>query len=407
MKRYMHKILFLLSLVFATGVVLISCKKDDKPNGGVPKIDYVRLTDPAKADSFLTSANMGQLIAIVGQNLSGARQIFFNDKEGFLNPTYTTDPTILVSIPKGLPTVKTDKMTLIFEDGYELVYDFEVTIPPPALASIKCEYVPDGDIVVLYGDYFYEPLTVTFAGGLEGELDSVGETKIKVVVPDGATTGKITVANSVGSSESPFLFRDNRNIILDFDVLIHETWTAAIAYADSAPEIGPTSGNYAIIQSDDVTDWDWENNLALFAWGEGARGGEIPLATGFVPDLDFRFEVNVVEPWFDVRMEIYFSPFGTEHGRDDTDPSFCRWKPWLSGPFTTDGWITVSIPLSEFWFDHDDATTAEEGSQPLADLTGLTNLNMMIFGPRESITSATYPVQVCVDNVRIVPREVD
>ena len=143
-------------------------------------------------------------------------------------------------------------------------------------------------------------------------------------------------------------------------------------------------------------------------WGENVRGN-VPLATGFVPNLDFRFEVNITEevPWYDIRMEIYFSPYGQGHGRDAVDPSFARWKPWLDGPYSTDGWLTISIPLSEFWFDRDDGTSATVGSQPLQSLDGLTNLNMMVFGPQESDASNTHPVQICVDNIRIVPHTVD
>jgi hypothetical protein len=238
-------------------------------------------------------------------------------------------------------------MTIIFDDGFELHYDFVIDVPAPELYSIKCEYVPYGGTVVLYGDYFFLPTTVLFPGDMEGEITALFKDRIEVTVPEGATSGQIKVKTNFGEAESNFLFRDDRNTIVNFDDLMHETWTAAVAYADSAPEIAPVSGNYAIIQSDAVAAWGWENNLAIFAWGEGARG-DVPLATGFVPDLDYRFEVNVPIPWYDVRMEIYFSPYGAGHGRDDVDPFFARWKPWLDGPYTTDGWITVSIPLSEF-----------------------------------------------------------
>ncbi len=406
MKKNLNILPLFLGITLLAGILIISCKEDEKPNGGVPIIDYIRLTDTAAADSFITSAYMGQLIAIVGRNLSGAREIMFNDQPGFLIPTYVTDVSILVNVPSTVPTSINNKMIITFEDGYELQYDFYVDVPPPVITSIKCEYVPDGDIAVLYGDYFFEPITVLWPGDVEVEIVSMEKTKIEVTVPEGATPGQIKIQTLFGEALSPFLFRDNRNTIVDFDLLLHESWTAAVAYADSAPEIAPTSGNYAIIQSDDVTDWDWENNLAVFAWGENVRG-DVPLATGFVPALDFRFEVNVVEPWYDVRMEIYFSPYGQGHGRDAVDPSFCRWKPWLEEPYTTDGWITVSIPLSQFWFDRDDAASAVNGSQPLQNLTGLTNLNMMIFGPRESDASATHPIQVCVDNIRIVPHDIE
>ena len=405
MKTYSN-ILFLLAWFLLIGIFSISCEKE--PKKGTPRIDYVRSTDPEKADSTFTSAFLGQLIAIVGENLGGARQIFFNDQEAILTPTYVTDRTILVTVPSAAPLDITNKMTIIFEDGYELIYDFPIEIPAPILTSMKCEYVPDGGTAVLYGDYYFLPTTVTFPGDLEAEITALFQDKIEVTVPAGTTSGRIKVETLFGEAESEFLFRDNRNTIVNFDDLLHEDWTAPVAYADSSPEIAPVSGNYAIIQSEAAAAWNWQNSLAIFAWGENLRGN-VPLATGFVPNLDFRFEVNITEevPWYDIRMEIYFSPYGQGHGRDAVDPSFARWKPWLDGPYSTDGWLTISIPLSEFWFDRDDGTSATVGSQPLQSLDGLTNLNMMVFGPQESDASNTHPVQICVDNIRIVPHTVD
>ena len=405
MRRFNEHSMLLLFLVFIIGAIITSCKKE--PEEGTPSIDYIRSTNPELADSTFTSAFMGQLIAIVGENLGGAREIYFNDQQAELTPTYVTDRTILVSVPSEVPGVITDKMTIIFDDGYELVYDFAIEVPAPELYSITCEYVPDGGTVELVGDYFFYPTTVIFPGELEGEITTLFQDRIEVTVPEGSTPGRIKIHTNFGEVESNFLFRDNRNTIVNFDDLMHETWTAAVAYADSAPDPAVCSGNYAVVQSSAAAAWLWENNLAIFAWGEGARATEEQLVTGFIPDLDFRFEANVPIPWYDIRMEIYFSPYGQGHGRDAVDPSFARWKPWLEEPYTTEGWVTVSIPLSEFWFDRDDGTGLTEGSQPLEDLTGLTNLNMMVFGPQESDAANTYPVQICIDNVRIVPRSVE
>jgi hypothetical protein len=56
------------------------------------------------------------------------------------------------------------------------------------------------------------------------------------MIPAGSTHGKIKVKTNFGEVESDFLFRDNRNTIMDFDTYLHETWTAPVAYADSAPD---------------------------------------------------------------------------------------------------------------------------------------------------------------------------
>ncbi len=399
MKTITKYIFPLMIPVFFIGLILISCEKKD--GGGTPVINYIRITDPEKADSFLTAAYMGDLIVIVGENLGDAREIWFNDQKAYLTPTYITDKTILVNVPSSVPKELNNKIKIVFADGYELLYDFTIDIPGPELYSIKCEYVPDGETVELTGDYFFDPTTVIFPDNIEAEILSMTKTSLQVTVPEGSTSGKIKIRTTFGETESDFLFRDNRNILLDFDTYFHELWTAPVIYADSAPDPAPCSGNYVNIISDEVGAWDWENFLSIQYWAENSTKGDVPLATGLVNDLVFRFEANVPIEWHKVRMEIYMTIYGNGHGRDaQPPPSHARWMPWKDGPFTTDGWITVSIPLSDFMFDKNDPEDNEEGSRPIADLSVLTNLTMMIFGPN---SAPYYPLKICIDNVRIVP----
>jgi hypothetical protein len=403
MKTFKKYIILLMIPVFFIGLIFLSCEKKD--DGGTPVIHYIRITDPEKADSFLTAAYMGDLIVIVGENLGGAREIWFNDQEAYLTPTYITDETILVNVPSSVPKELNNKMKIVFADGYELLYDFTIDIPGPEIYSIKCEYVRDGGIVELTGDYFFDPTTVIFPDNLEAEISTMTKTSLEVIVPEGSTTGKIKIRTTFGEVESDFLFRDNRNIILDFDTYFHELWTAPVIYADSAPDPAPCSGNYVNIISDEVGAWDWENYLSIQYWAENSTKGDVPLATGLVNNLIFKFEANVPIEWHAVRMEIYMTIYGNGHGRDaQPPPSHARWMPWKDGPYTTDGWITVSIPLSDFMFDKDDAEDNEEGSRPIEDLSILTNLTMMIFGPA---SSPFYPVKICIDNVRIVPNTIE
>ena len=72
--------LFLVSALVLGGI-LISCSDDDAANGGQPSISYIRITDPASSDSLVVSAGQGQMIAIIGENLEGAREMWINDRE--------------------------------------------------------------------------------------------------------------------------------------------------------------------------------------------------------------------------------------------------------------------------------------------------------------------------------------
>lgn len=398
MKSVLKHITLLILPAMIIGVLGCS-KDDDKPNNGTPAVHYIRSTDPALSDSLLVGSFMGSLIAIVGENLGNTKALWFNDQQATLNPTYITDKTILVNVPSTVPTVVTDKMRFVFGDGSELLYDFKVNVPAPLVDGIKCEYVPDGGVAVLKGDFFFEPMKVIFPGDVEGQIVSLSKTEVQVTVPAGAGSGPITVQTNFGKAKSKFYFRDNRNILLDYDTKLHETWTAPIANPASNPDPAPVSGGYAYFKHAADGAWMWTNELTMQYWAPRGRGN-VPVATGQPSDLVFKFECNVPQEWKDVRMEIFFGPFADDHGRDAPGTVFARWKPWKSGPYKTDGWITVSIPLSEFKYGKDDPDDDVIGSRKIENLSSLTNVVMMLFGP----ANGTNPVHVCVDNLRIVPQ---
>lgn len=389
-----------LLIIPATMIGVLSCSKDDpQPNNGTPLVSYIRSTDPALSDSLLTGSFMGSLVPIVGENLGNTKALWFNDQQATLNPAYITDKTILVNVPSTVPTVVTDKMRLVFGDGSELLYDFKVNVPAPLIDAIKCEYVPDGELAVLQGDFFFEPMKVIFPGDLEGQIVSLTKTEIQVAVPAGAGAGPITVQTNFGKVKSKFYFRDDRNIILDYDTKLHETWTAPIANPAGNPDPAPVSGGYAYFKHAADAAWMWTNELTMQYWAPRGRGN-VPVATGLPGDLALKFECNVPVEWRDVRMEIFFGPFADDHGRDANGTVFARWKPWKNGPFKTDGWITVTIPLSEFKYGKDDPDDDLVGSRKIENLSSLTNVVMMLFGP----ANGPNPVHICVDNLRIVPQ---
>jgi hypothetical protein len=401
MKKFINHMPLLLVTVMIAGMIGLTTTSCNKETVGTPEIFYVRVTEPAKADSLLVGAYMGNLVAIVGQNLGNAQEIWFNDQRATLNPAYVTDETILVSVPSSVPSEVTNKIRVIFKDKSELLYEFSVNVPGPVLSGIKCEYVPAGGQIELTGDFFFEP-KVIFPGNIEGVITDFEKTIMHVTVPEGVNPGSIAVQTNFGKVNSKFLFRDNNNIILDFDTWAHESWTAPIALASSNPDPAPCSGNYAYFKHAAVGEWMWTNELTLQYWAPRNSRGNVPVAKGQVSDLVFRFEANVPVEWKDVRMEIFFGLYKEDHGRDAAGTAIARWKPWKAGPYKTNGWVTISIPLSDFKFTTSDPTNDEIGSASIKDLSVLTNVTMMLFGPFETGTTVKSPVQICVDNFRIV-----
>ena len=387
-------------LLFGSALFFITSCEEDTPDtlaekDGPAVISYIRVTDPTVSDSLLTGAFMGSLIAIVGDNLGDAKELWFNDQKALLEPNYITDKTILVNVPTIVPTEVTDKMRIIFSDGSELIHDFKVNVPGPVISGVKAEFVPDGGIMELYGDFFFNP-KVSFTGGAEGEIVSSEKTVIHVRVPAGAQPGPVTVQTSFGKVNSKFLFRDNRNIILNFDDKSCETWTAAYSSTALLEGVDPVDGTYAYFKNDNHGAWSWQNGMTMQYWAPRGRG-PVPVAVGNPNDMVFKMEVNVPVPWTDLRMEIFPAPFGESEGRGSNLSAICRWAPFEDGPFQTDGWVTVTIPLSEFVHN----TSDDNPTRKIEDFSQLSNFTMMSFGPCNN----PVPIRIAFDNIRIVPKD--
>ena len=162
--KSINKILLVLFMAVGVAGIFISCDKDNDDTG-TPSVSYVRITRPQSSDSLLVGAGQGQLIAVVGKNLQNAVEVWFNDRQATLTPTYITGTSILVTVPNPIPLTISNKMKIVFNNGYVLFHDFVVEISEPYIAGMVSEFVNDGDIATIRGDFFYEPLTVTFPGG--------------------------------------------------------------------------------------------------------------------------------------------------------------------------------------------------------------------------------------------------
>lgn len=376
--KSVNKILILMLTVAGT-IWLSSCEKDD--SDGTPSISYVRITDPNSSDSLLVGAGQGQLIVIMGSNLHNAVEIWFNDRQAILTPTYITSQSIIVRVPSEIPLDVSNTLKILFSNGFELVHQFEVQISKPLLNSMECEFVNDGDIAVIRGNYFYLPLTVTFPGGLDGVLTGVTDTEIRVRVPAGATPGQITVKTNFGETISDFLFRDDRPKVIDGDP--HEGWWGTYLVtnvtADDPPKI---SGNYYRMKKE-VKAWTWDSPEVA-----GGPANSMPDHANNVPDLailkpsDFnlKFEVNTVKPYNSNRVMFNV-------GLNGEDNNAYIWP----APYDTKGkWHTIVIPFEEVYNSY--------ATKPSINPAGYWS-RILIFGP------GNLDADICFDNLRVVPKK--
>lgn len=416
MKRYIVDILTLTLLLSFT---LVSCKEshsDVKGSGPTPEVSYVRPCDAELSDSLIVSAYLGEQIAIIGNHLEGVNAIYFNDQKAKLNPNFVTSNSIIVNVPSGIPALKEDLIKLCTAAKDTVLFTFETKVPAPITKSMKCEYVPDGEVAEISGLYFVDdegvPLEVIFPGGKKGEVISSTLNNIQVKVPAGAEEGPIKVKSVYGTSESDFHFRDQRNIILDFDTLFpdggyHHGWHAGAGYGTE----GGINGQYLIF-SGEMEDNKWDDSK--FGYERWTMRPDDPdfFDTSNLEDYVLKFEVNVVEPWSSSALQVIFT--GAEevwnnwhdsdvengtHGGNAyvSDPSYPRalWNPWKeTGSFTSDGWITVTIPLTDFKYNAQGEEVAPKG---IGHYSGIT---LFVFGGGVSGTPCTPTIYF--DNVRVV-----
>jgi hypothetical protein len=375
-----NKVILILLLTAGVVSAFTSCKKEEST--ATPSISYVRVTRPEASDSLLVGAGQGQLIAIVGNNLQDAMEVWFNDQQARITPTYITKTSLLVSVPPQIPTSVNNKLKIIFKNGYELLHDFQVQISKPVVTSMLSEYVNEGSIATIYGNFFYEPVTVTFTGGANGTVVARKDAELQVQVPAGAQPGPITIRTNFGQVTSTFWFRDNRNLIISGDP--HEGWWGK--YLVTAPNTAngdpvKISGNY----------YRFKKMIGAWAWDEpevaGGPANSMPVHSKNIPDAaimnpadyNVKFEINTVKPYN--KSRIIFN-VGTVEDNDGY-----IWQP----PYDSKGqWHTITIPYEEM--------VAKYKVKPVVNPAGYWT-RILIFGGDD------FDADIAFDNLRIVPKK--
>ncbi|MCA5005159.1 glycan-binding surface protein [Sphingobacterium bovistauri] len=412
--RTKYKILngLICTLVLFSLITLESCKKDDQRfqlTEGSPDIRYVRMPDANVSDSLLTSAFLGNSIAIVGENLTSVSEVWFNDQKGILNTSLITDNVIIISVPKEIPSLVTDKIYFINKSKADtLGYDFNILVPKPAVVEMLCEYVNAGDVATIRGNYFLpvsgsETPTVIFTPNIKAtQVVSHSPTEIKVVVPAGATEGPIAVESRYGSTRSTFHFRDTRGMITNYDAdfPIVNSWGRTGRLEEDPAYI--LSGKYLKLSGSFTSPGEWtagsESEALSHYWGN--ENGH----TGNIFTIDpatavMKFEANVPAKWSAIGLSFIFAGAGATNGPlyEDAKPRGI-WMPWRNtGDYQTDGWVTVSIPISEFKYNGAGTALAEIPA-------GFDNLNIFLANRGLPYVGTDCNPVILIDNLRVVPQ---
>lgn len=395
--------MLLLAALFS-GTVFQACEKSDT-DSGMPVVNYIRLNDPAKSDSLIVSALMGNIIVIMGENLQDVNQIWFNDQPASVNTNLVTGSAIIVTIPNVIPGIVTNQIRLITASKKDtLKVPFNVKVPAPKVDAMLCEYVPTGGTAVIQGNFFINdpgsPLKVIFPGNIEGTVTNVSIHEIKVTVPPGSGVGPIQVKSIYGTTRSSFYFRDDRNIILDFDTKTAAGGWRSGVIKNSDPD--PIAGSFVKFTGTMTgkSGATWNEDAFSFNYWPSANGRpDVPVYTGDIANAVLKFECNVVDSWQAGALQMIFTPYatsGTNGYIGDSKVPRGLWMPWkATGSYKTEGWTTVTIPLSDFKY-------AGDGSICSNSLTADMLRGLTFFIWNGGVDGVDGTIKMGIDNIRVV-----
>ena len=415
---------FVAAMIAALSFVMAGC--EDEPNkyevaSGLPTVKYVRMTTPSASDSLIDGAYMSSTICLVGDNLRSIYELYFNDQKAILNTSLMTDHTVIVNVPRTIPTDVSNKIYMVNQHSDTVAYDFKVLVPSPVVRSMSNEYAKPGSTATIYGDYLLDdanvPLEISFPGNVAvTEFLSITKTAVRFVVPPEAElSGNVTVKSIYGTGRSDFHYRDNRGFLFDWDgtkgMASGHGWRNGVV-SNSTEGIEPLDGNYLLFNGDlDNTAWPDEDRQSFNYWPETDEGYP-ELSTLFDAEvwstLQLKFECFVpsTTPWTTTSLQMIFTSnaqvtFKTGSNAYIGDDGVPRglWTPWLeTGSFdTADEWVTVTVPLSNFRYNRYGA--AASGTLDKDSFTGLTFV--LYAGPQDAGTNGL--IVMGIDNIRVVP----
>jgi len=294
----------------------------------------------------------------------------------------TNETELVVTVPSG---TLSGPITLVTTNGTEITSTQSLTILAsnvPIITSMPLSMKP-GQMITIIGEKLDLLTDVIFP--VEVKATMFGEktaTKLEVVVPLNVTKGKgkikfVTFENEF--SESPEVMisgvdpvEDPTLVFFNFDDL--GSWWGDAGGPENDPALSLDGTNYHRVNRD-CSGWTglfWRNGKNNFP---GDRIGTD------VASYVVKFDINILEPMTGGQLRLRFN--------GDEGDFWYLWAPWAeSGSYMTDGWITVTIPITAFkdqW---------SWGPNSPTDMSKVTADFGMAFDGGAS------KVNICVDNMR-------
>jgi len=404
MKKLLYNVNNYLLLVIIAAILfsLPACKKESSSTG-TPVITSIRNYVSHPGDSLLSKVGTGQWVVISGQNLKGALHIYFDGVLASFNDAWFSDTSAVVLIPSviafpSVPSKTLNTITYVTTHG-QTTFSFPIVAPAPSISGISDEDANPGDSVKIYGFNFFFVQSLTYAGlAVTGYTPSNDGTYISLAVPSGVTQngGIVSVTTKSGTASTVYT-------VHDFVTGVFQNWDSINSYPwgsntdNSSTDFPGNTGSYNILTATNLTAYD-------YAWYNGGRGVNMG-GSQWVPTADIdsslssyavKFELSVPKstPWTNGSIYVAVNYSFTY---------IALYTPWKTStgstsPFTTNGWQTVTIPLSNFRTNNGTGTQVAS----ITDLVGASGNNgMNIWYINDGSTPVT-AFTAAIDNIRVV-----
>jgi hypothetical protein len=324
-----------------------------------------------------TDIQVNNVLTITGNDLDIVSKVQFMG--GTEAPVLSASLTeITVNVPVGTAS---GPIHLIANNGDDVISAVSLNILASTSATVTSmpSSARPGDMIDIVGVNLDEVTQVVFPIDIPATMFGIKtETLIQVVVPENAKTGNgvIKLITATGEIiETPVInitgvdpVADPTLVFFNFDDLTY--WWNDTGNAQNDPGLSLDGSGYYYVDHDC-------NGWTGFFWRNGQNNFPGATIGTNVSQYVLKFDINVLEP-------ITGGEFAWRLKGSSGD-FWYYWKPWQdTGSYATNGWVTVTIPLTSFY----------AGTTQISDLSTITE----DFGV--AFNNGASHVKAAMDNVR-------
>ena len=445
--------IWILCIAFATAGFM-SCSENDGdayPGGegpvSVSKI-YLEDAESTVPDREVTFARLGQTLRISGSGFGGTKKILVNGYDTYFNTSLATDNSMILQLQSKTPITNApdsvrNKIQFVKNSG-TYYCDLTVRAASPQISGFSNTLPQAGETVIVHGANLQETGKVTLPGGtvVTNITNATGDEEGKwfsfVMPADIKSGGSITTEGANGTAISAEYFNNKNCMLLDFDgtgTQGYWSWSAtgSMINKDSDLVADPLASGRGMVcpmiparmikagvasgKNRGAEVWTAGNGNDMDDWSRMYT--YIP-ATTSLTEIAFQFDIYVPDAWVNtgyIQINLANNSSFTGYGSSEsTSIGVAYYIPWIKDgvvkSFKTNGWETVTIPLSDFGKF---ATQIADGKSPtFQDLVdyrngtdyrnfGLAFVNGDFTYNKVEYKSSVFSQKIYVDNFRIVP----